>query len=212
MGLAQNFKGDELELKFRGAGEPALDLTSSALDDFYEQGDMSDAFLLMLYDEGRVPFSERIGRDVFVPFVRQAFENFPFIGNFESYLFILHEIFGADALILFDVPAPGRLQIDVSAVSDTVFEAIAREFTAGQYEFFNLATSDDDDLVFRGLSGISSEHDLELLISEIVPAGIVPEITLEFFSIFVFIGEEAGDFFGIITQDGDEIVFIEVAG
>ena len=91
MTTAQSFKGDATELKMQAAASPAFDLASLALDDFYSGGSNSSPFLLMLYDSGRAPYSQRINRETFVAFIRKAIESFPPIGNCESYVFILKE-------------------------------------------------------------------------------------------------------------------------
>lgn len=210
--MAQVFKGDALEIKMRASAEPAFDLASGALNDFYQGGEDCDEFLLMLYDEGRMPFSERIGRDVFVPFIRKALSNFPFIGNFESYLFILREIFGEESEILFDVTDPGELSISVNASSDFGYEFLGREFYSGTQHFFTLTTQEGDDLIFRGVAGIETEHELSLLFSEIMPAGIFPSVALDFFEKYFFVAEEDSTQFDVIDHLGNQIIFIEVGG
>lgn len=210
---AQNFKGDAIEQKMRAAGEPALDFTSLALDDFYEGGANSAAFILSLYDQGRLPFSQRIDRDVFVAFFQKAYENFPFIGSFESYIFILKEIFGAESEILFEVPAPGKLNISVNAVADVVYDAVVRELiSSSAYDFFTLATLDNEDIVFRGIAGIETEYELGLLFAEIMPAGIYPTISLEFFTKSTFIGEDGDGVYDVTDNNTNQIVFIEIGG
>ncbi len=212
MTQVQNFKGDTPEIKMLAVAEPAFDLTEGALDDFFENGPECDKFLLALYDDGRVPFSERIARDVFIPFIKKALANFPFTGTFETYLFILREIFGNETDILFDVDAPGTLSISVNAASDVVYEALGREFIDGAYEFFNIGDSDGEDLIFRGISGIDSEYELGLLFAEIMPAGIIPDIALEFFSKSIFIAEEDSSIYDVVDHLGNQIVFIEIGG
>ncbi len=207
---AQNFKGDANELKMRASAEPAFDLTNVALDDFYQNGDVCSPFLLMLYDEDRIPFSQRIDRDVFVSFFKKAFENFPFIGNFESYIFILQEVFGADTQVLFDVPAPGKLSISVNAQTDSVYDFLVIEIIDGEVVLSTLGTLDGlDNLVLRGLSGIETEEELALLFAELIPAGIFPEISLDFFTISTFIGEDDSGVFDVIDSDENTLIFVE---
>lgn len=205
----QNFKGDALELKMQDCANPAFDSVGSSLDDFYSNGETSAAFYLMLYDEGRMPFSDRIARNVFVDFITKALVNFLFMGTFESFIFILKGIFGEEALILFDVPAPGKLSIAVSSSSEIPFEAIGREVNEGVYSYFNLTTDSGELLVFRGISGIESQYELELLFAEILPAGIFLDISLEFFTLIGFIGEDDSGIFSMIDDAGNDIVFIE---
>lgn len=208
----QTYKGDETELKYKRAGESFLDTISGSLDELYSGADTSDAFLLMLYDEGRVPYSQRIKREAFVRFIKGALENFAFIGSFDSYIFILREIFGPETDLIFEIPAPGKLEISVNASSDLVFEAIGRELESGSYSFFNISTSDGDDLVFKGLAGIETEAELELLFSEIMPAGLAPTVSLDFFLKSTFFGEDGTGEFDMLTSFDDNIIFIEVLG
>jgi hypothetical protein len=208
----QNYKGDETELKFKASGMPAFDLTIDGLEEFNQQAYNTDAFLLMLYDEGRMPYSQRVKREVFVAFMRKALENFPFIGNFESYLFILGEIFGKESVIFFEIPAPGKLSISVDASSDILYEATARELSSGAYTFYELVDMDGNELVYKALSGIETEEELYLLFSEIMPAGLVPTISLDFFLKSTFYGAEPGAEFDIITSLNDTLIFIEVSG
>jgi hypothetical protein len=204
--IVQNFKGDAIELKMQEVANPLFDLTNIALDEFYEGGFEANEFLLMLYDESRMPFSERINRDAFVPFVKQALINFPVIGTFEVYLFILVSIFGADSEIRFYVTDAGKLEIDVEAATNSEFTFIGRQFVDGSYEFFDMIDSEGDTLILRGVAGIDTEYELNLLFSEIMPAGITPAITLGFFDISDFVDDD-DDF---ITDDDDTgIIFVE---
>jgi len=209
---SQKFKGDETELKYEVSAKPVLDLISGSLDELLEGAELTDAFLLMLYDEGRIPYSNRIKREVFVQFIKGAFLKFPFMGSFESYIFILREIFGPDTDLIFEVPAPGKLNLSVNASSDLVYDFIARELDSGFYTFYNISTSDGDDLVFKGLAGIETESELALLFSEIMPAGIFPTISLDYFLKSTFYGEDTDGVFDMITSIGDSLIFIEVSG
>ncbi len=201
--MAQKFKGDETELKFEAAGTPALELTSGALDSFYSQGFDCNPFLLMLYDEGRMPFSDRIPRESFVDFIKEALINFNSTGTFDAYIFILKKVFGEASTILFEVPGNGKLSILINASTELEFDAIVHEYEAGE---FSLTTSDDDGIVFRGISGIDSEYRLKLLLSELIPTGVFTEFTLSFFALFDFY-DDAGD--GMTDYLGNQIVFFE---
>ena len=205
--MTQNFKGDATELKMQAVPSPLFDLTNASLDDFFADGFNASEFLLAMYDDGRMPFSERITRDNFVEFIRQALENFPYTGTFEVYLTILRSIFGEESEIRFYVNTPGALEIDVEAVPDATFVFIGREFVDGAYTFFDMITQDGlDTLVFRGIVGIDTEYELNLLFSELMPAGITPAITLGFFEISDWVDDD-DDF--IEDDDGLGIIFVE---
>lgn len=211
--ISQKFKGDATELKMVAVADPIFDLTNASLDEFYAEGYNCDQFLLMLYDESRMPFSERVNRETFVSFIKEALVNFPFTGIFESYLFILRSIFGSLSEIEFVVPTPGTLEINVNAISSLEFEFVAREFVDGAYVFYNIVDYDDNILVFRGIAGIDTEYELSLLFSEIMPIGINPDISLTFYSYFSFIAEESGPtFYDMIDDDNNNIIFREIGG
>lgn len=208
----QNFKGDALELKMQSIAEPVFDQTDLALDEFYSGGFDSNAFLLMLYDDKRMPFSERIARESFIQFISSALTNFPFIGTFDSYLFILTAIFGADSDIQFDVPAAGKLDIAIESYSEVTFDFLVRELVDGEYVFYTLSTFEDDDIVLRGVPGIQNEYEMNLMFSEIIPAGIYYTFTLNFKVKSFWISEEGGDFFDMTDYLGNQIIFIELGG
>jgi hypothetical protein len=206
----QNYKGDETELKYKAVGNEVFMATNQDLNDFKEGAYNCGEFLLMLYDEDRTPYSDRIPRDSFVSFYRKALENIPFIGNFESYLFILREIFGQDVDVFFEVPAAGKLNISVNPFTDTLFDAIVRELVSGVYEYYDLITSDGDELAYKTLPGVETEAELNLLFSEIIPAGIFPTVSLDFFVKSTFYGVDDDGESDIITSFDDTIIFIEV--
>lgn len=192
------------------AAKPAFDVCSTSLTEFNNGSYEASPFLLMLYDEGRMPFSDRVLRDTFVEFFKEALTRFPFTGTFESYVFILRAIFGDSAQILFDVPAPGKLDITVNTELTVSYDFIAREFVGGEYVDSEIIDSGGNNLVFTGISGIDSQYQLQQLLSELVPAGIYLLLTLTNFTLNDFIAEDSGgNFDEIIDSDGNSIVFIE---
>lgn len=202
----QVFKGDDSELKMISAGSPAFDSTESALDAMSTGSANSSAFLLMLYDNGLVPYSTRIKRDAFVAFYREALNQFRVTGTFESYLFILRAIFGADAQIFFQINTFGGLEIDLNVANELTFDFIGYD-DDGEYL---ISTQDGlNTLAFRGLSGFATSTDISLLISELMPAGIVPTLAINFYAFSNFIANDGG-VFDVITFDGDQIVFYEI--
>lgn len=207
--MIENFKGDADELKMRLVAEPVFDLTNSALNDFYAQGFDTNSFLLMLYDEKRMPFSERIPRAAFVDFVREALGNFPVTGTFESYIFVLKSIFGPDTEINFDVPASGKLGIEINAIASSEFDFIGREFISGDYQFFNMVDEIGNTLIMTGVPGIENAYELGLLFSEIIPAGITPTLFLQFIVRSDFIADDGSD---MLDDSNNQIIFYEIGG
>lgn len=208
--MTQTFKGDILEQKFIDAGTAAFDSCSISLDEYFEDGYQSADFLLMLYDAGRMPFSDRVPRESFVSFIKQAIPNFPVTGTFEAYLFIIRSIFGDASLIQFDVPAPGKLEMVVNAEAALAFDWQARQIEDGSYVYYDMQTNDFELLQFRGISGIDSEAELKQLLAELIPAGISPDITLTFFTLSMFVAEDnLGNLDSVVDDLGNQIVFYE---
>ena len=199
----QYFKGDALELKFDEAGKPVMDICGANLDAFYENAYNTDEFLLMLYDQNRMPFGSKIPRDAFVAFIRQAIPGFPVTGTFRMLIFLIKEIFGEVTQILFTVPGPGRLQVAINAAA--VIES-PWTFLEQDSETGSVIDHAGNTMVFAGISGIDTEYEFNQIFSEIFPAGIVPEVTLSFFTQYNWI-DDAGD--SIVDSFGNTIVFVE---
>jgi hypothetical protein len=208
--MTQKFKGDADELKMEAAGQHAFDLTSDSLDEFFAGCYTANDWLLALYDNGRMPFTDRVPRDSFINFIKQAIPNFPVTGTFEAYIFILDAIFGEQTEVQFDVPSPGTLEMVVAAEASLDFDFLGREFLSGGFVEFTMQTKDGDDLKFTGISGIDSEPELNQLLSELIPAGILPDITLTFFELSEFIAEDGvGNIFSMLDSNDNQIVFFE---
>lgn len=205
--MAQYFKGDAVEKQFIGSGLPIVTQTSHALDLFLEEGYDSTPFLLMLYDENRIPFSERINRLAFVDFIKEIYNRFPFVGSFDTYLYVLRAIFGSLSEIFFEVPAPGKLRIDINATSSLDFDFAGRYSTG---EEFIVTDNLGNILTFRGIAGIETEYELNLLFSEILPIGITPDLNLTFYVRYDFIAWEGANIYDMVDDLGNQIVFSEI--
>ncbi len=205
--MTQKFKADAVELQMELAGQPPFDACSVSKNEMFDGAYTASDFLLMLYDAGRMPFSARVPRDAFVTFIRQAIPNFKFTGTFEGYLFILRSIFGGAVEVLFTVPGPGKLEVEVNAGGATVdFTWISQLFVGGGYVLEDLITQDGDQLILSTIVGIETEGQLQALFAELIPAGIFTTITLNFFQLFQWIDYSGNT---IVAQNGDEIVFYE---
>lgn len=174
----QYFKGDATELKYDASGEPILSLLSSDKDDFY-QGAYSCAELGdVLYDSNRAPLANAIKSDIFRLAFASVFEAFRVSGTFESYLLVFQTIFGDDVEVSFTVPAPGKLNIDISAEESDVYDLLARYIESNAYAFDEIITQDGDNLAAQVLRGFQTQYEVEQMLFELVPAGIYTQITL----------------------------------
>lgn len=208
--ITEKFKGDELELQFEAAGSLATNACSSSLDDFFNGCYSAGDFLLMLYDEGRMPFTSRVPRDSFVAFIQQAIPNFPFTGTFEAYLLTIQAVFGQGSGVLFDVTGPGKLEIMVNAAAEIEFDWVAIELLDGVYTESNVVDHSDDQIVFSAIAGVDNESKLKQLLSELIPAGIFPDVIFQSFTISDFIADYDGNEFNVVDHLGNQIVFFEI--
>lgn len=203
----QYFKGDDQELKFYESAAPLMDATSADLSRFSEGAYTAADFLLMLYDEGRFPFSDRVPREAFVAFILGCISNSNFIGTYESYIFLVQSIFGAQSLISFDETDPGVLNMTVSTSSSLAFDFVVLDGST----IYSLVTAEGETLSLFGIAGIENEAELNALLAEFVPAGIYPNIELVLFSTSLFLVDDGGDY-TIVDDDANDIIFFELGG
>ena len=203
----QYFKGDETELKFYNSAAPLMDATSADLSAFSEDAYLAADFLLMLYDAGRFPFSDRVPRAAFVSFIKGCISNSNFIGTYESYIFLVKSIFGADSEVFFEETDPGVLNMTVSTTSSVAFDFVVLDGST----ITTLLTAEGETLSLFGIAGIENEAELNALLAEFVPAGIYPNIELVLFSTSLFLVDDGGDY-TIVDDDANDIIFFELGG
>lgn len=208
----QYFKGDATEIKYYQSGSDIMDLQAGFLNEFFDNAFDNAAFLLMLYDEGRMPFSDRIPREAFISFLIECIANVNFIGSYESYIFLITRIFGAGSSVFFEETAPGVLTLTASATNTIDYDFVVRELIDGEYVISQITTELDELVEFAGFPGIESEAELKQLLAEFVPAGIFPDITLIIFSISLFLVEDDDGFATVIDDQNNDIIFFELGG
>lgn len=174
----QYFKGDEDELKMAAAGNDLMTQASDAKTEFFN--DAYGCFVLgeLLYDTGRAPLANAIPRDIFRETFESVFDSFVEAGTFESYMNVFRKVFGDDVGVVFTVPAPGKLLIDITSAGFVISEFLARQVEDNSYVFYNMIDDEDDFIVFQTVKGFTSQYELEQMLFEMVPDGIYTEITL----------------------------------
>ena len=174
----QYFKGDEKEQKMVGAGLPVTSALSLQKDLFfdgaYEAAPLGD----LIYDTNRAPLARAMPRDIFRMSFKQIFDAFVEAGSFESYLTVFRKIFGDDVEVVFTVPGPGKLNIDIAASGLEISRFVVRRVENNAYVFEPLVTQDGDQIVFQTVQGFQSQYELEQMLFELVPAGIYTNISL----------------------------------
>ncbi len=174
----QAFKGDAQELKFIASAEPIHDVIDSQKDLFlaecFEAEDLGD----LLYTTLRAPLANAINEDVFKSTFKQIFESFESAGSFESYIAVFQKIFGLTVEIVFTVPGPGQLNIDITAEGLEQSNFIARHVEGLEYAYDDVVDADGFNIIFETVKGFQTQYELEQMLFEMVPAGIYTEITL----------------------------------
>lgn len=176
----QFFKGDEQELKMFEFGRTALENASVQKDLFFEGAFDAAPLGDAIFDSDRSPLTNAIVRSIFRDSFNTIFEAFVVAGSFESYLTVFRKIFGETVEVTFTVPAPGKLNILVESDGFEISRFITRYIEDNEYFFDNTITQDAvDNIVFQTVKGFQTEYELELMLREMVPAGIFTDIDLE---------------------------------
>lgn len=172
------FKGDETEQKVVEAVDFSLGDISAALDDYFDSVYESVPLGEFLFDQKRVPLTNAFRRDIFIRCFKDIFEAWSFCGTAESYITVFKKIFGDDVDIVFTVPAPGKLTIDISAsdVQESIMEA--RYIVDNAYVYYDIVDDVGDSIVFSSLLGIETQSELEKVLFTMVPGGIYTVVSL----------------------------------
>ena len=172
------FKGDQTEIKMYNSASGVFDAISLALDQFFQLGYSSVPLGEFLFDEKRAPLVNAFRREIFIACFNQLFESWAFCGTFEAYLSVFRKIFGSSVDVVFTVPAPGKLNIDITASGFEESQFQARDIISSAYVFYDMITEDSDNLVFRNIAGLETESEVEKVLFTMVPTGIFTTVSL----------------------------------
>lgn len=201
-------KNDAVEAKVSAVPEAALSVIDTAQDEFFEGAPTCAAFLLSLYDAGRLSFSDRIGREYFLSFFRELVANAEELGSFEVILFVLRAVFGEDTEIFFEVPAPGKLEIDIASYDDMLFSVVGVD-EDGETA---LISEEGDEIIGSQVLGIETEAELRNLLAEIVIGGVYFTPSINFFTRYFLVADEGGDPIDVVDDEGNQIIGTEIGG
>lgn len=176
----QRFKeNDETEAKIIDVFEPTLTSITVSLDTFWEDAYSSYDFGDVLYDLNRDPLADVIPKEVYrqsFPALHQLFSR---PGTFEFYLTVFRSIWGSNVGVTFAVPSPGVLNITIAALGVQTGELQAREIVSNVYVYSSLTdTIGGNQIMFQDKSGIKTEAEIDALMVELAPYGIIVDTTL----------------------------------
>lgn len=174
----QYFKGDEKELQVYGVTDALFDSISLSLNAAFEGIYESEPLGGFLYDNELVPLTNAIKRDVFVRAFQQIFESWQFAGTFEAYILVFKKIFGEAVEIVFTVPDPGKLNIDITTTGVELNHFVARSIVNNAYVFEDVIDQDGDNICFQNVLGLETEDELLKVLFILVPSGIYTEVSL----------------------------------
>jgi hypothetical protein len=174
----QYFKGDEKEIKMAAVASSIFEARALELDEFFENAFTAYPLGDLLWTENRAPLSNAILQSIFRISFPEIVDAFVVAGSFESYLSVFRKIFGEEVEVTFVVPAPGKLEINVTALGFELSEFITRYIEDNAYVFDTIIDDEDDTIVFQTVKGFQTQYELERMLYEMVPAGIYTEITL----------------------------------
>lgn len=175
----QRFKeNDAKETKIIAGGAEAFDVTELALDDFFENAFDCEVLGDVIWALKASPLANAIDLPIFRRSFNEIFQTFGFAGTAESYIDIFKKIFGESTDVQFTVPAPGHLQIEISAPGLELFGWNGRSIENNEYVENEIIDADGDILAFQTILGFTTEFELELMLRELVPAGMFAEIEL----------------------------------
>lgn len=165
---------DQLEAKVRDAqlkGYEAIDL---AKQEMYDDAWYSMVFGQVLHDAKADSMAGALTREMYANSYPEIHELFTRPGTFEFYMNVFRKIWGDNVEVEFEIPSPGVLNINISATNLELQDFMAREIVAGLYVYDEVVTSDTfENIVFQGTRGIKTQQEVDVLINELHPAGII---------------------------------------
>lgn len=172
------FKGDDQEVKFYEVSTPMQEQIKLQknlfFDEIYEARRMGE----LIYDSNRSPLANVIDREIFVSAFKEIFDAFVVAGTFEGYLTVFRKIFGSGVVVEFEVPAPGKLNIDIEAAGVELSTLLSRTIVDNEYIFEPITDHEGNPIEVQTLKGFTSQYELEKMLFEMVPGGIYTVISL----------------------------------
>lgn len=171
--------GDEKEKKVADAAAPVLTLIGTELDDFFAEAFKAYPLGDVLYTLGVDPMAGVITQDVFRISFPAIHDLFTRCGTFEFYMEVFRSIWGPDVEVVFTVPSPGVLEINITAINTSQANFLEREIISEQYIYNEVTDHTPDFLMFQDTIGIKTQREVDALINELSPAGVFVTAELE---------------------------------
>jgi len=202
----QAFKETDLkEAKVKDAFLPTLVEIDAARDAFYEGAYSAYPFGDVLFELGRSPLAAVITQETFRESFFAIHNLFTRPGTFEYYLEVLQAAFGGAAIITFEVPGPGRLNIEVKILQAENSTFLSRRIVDNNYIYDTVVDHVGDTLLFQGLTGVKTQSAADALIRELAPYGVYTKLTLTLGVDAEYSRLTTEDGEGLLTEDGKKL-------
>ncbi len=180
MSTMQRFKeNDATELAVINLALPTLEVLGVDRDTFLAEAFATWLLGDVLYDENRDPLVDVITREVYRSSYPAIHDLFTRPGTFEFYLDLFRKIYTNDVDVEFEIPSPGVLNIEVSALTIDESYLTAREIVDDAYVYSHLVTSDfNDPIMAVGVRGIKTQNEMDSLMNEISAYGVFTSVNL----------------------------------
>ncbi len=175
----QNFKDtDDKEAKIRDAALPFLEGLGVERDAFLAGAFTCFVLGDVLFELKISPLADSIPQDAFRASFYAIHNLFTRPGTFEFYLDVFRAIFGASVDVEFVIPEPGHLQINIESLSVLQEDFLARRIVNNVYVFDEVVDEDGDNIAFQEALGIKTQSEIDALVAELYPAGLIVEADL----------------------------------
>lgn len=174
----QYFKGDDFEKKAYAAVAPIFDAVGLQKDLYFAGAYGSGTLGDLLYITMRAPLTHAMKQEVFRLTFKEIFQAFVYGGVLEAYITVFKKIFGETVTIVFGVPGPGKLTIDIAADGVEISNLLSRYIEDNTYLFDELITQGGDNIAVQTVKGFQTQYELEQMLFEMVPGGIYTVISL----------------------------------
>jgi hypothetical protein len=172
----QLFRKDEDDIKNRNIWLACRDFTLNGLKEFFKDAYETLSLGEILYDEKYLKISKAIKKDVFKNIYDTIFLSFAKIGTYESLITILKSVFGQEAKITFENPAPGVLEFSVeqSAIDKVEWAVKINGQDSGDTMVIKKGdTTTNEDFIFQlSINEILMQDVIDLLDKVLKPAGM----------------------------------------
>lgn len=137
-------------------------------DESYECFRLGD----VLFDLNRAPLANAIQKDFFRSSFFAIFDLFTRPSTFDFYMEVFRAIFGSTVLVEFVIPAPGRLNINITVLNLSLDKLQARQIENEVYVFYDLITENSDFIVAQIPIGPKTQSEIDAIMIELNAQGI----------------------------------------